>query len=101
MPGVIAYRDGCLRGTGALVKHDQIPLWLGPFLILAGILGIVVRAGSQEFSARMTRRLLGERRAERYYGRMIHGGWSFTSVLAGAGFILVGVIVTVAAIVQR
>jgi hypothetical protein len=45
--------------------------------------------------------LLGERRAERYYGRMMHGGWSSASVLAGAGFIILGIIATAAAITQR
>jgi hypothetical protein len=101
MRGLIAYRYGHQRLVGAPLKQDQLPLWLGPFLIVAGILGIVLRAGSQAFSARLTRLLLGERRAERYYGRMIHGGWSFTSVLAGAGFILFGIIATSAAIAQR
>ena len=65
------------------------------------ILGIVTKAGSQEFSARLTKLLLSEHRAERHYGRMIHGGWSFMSVLVGAGFVLIGIGITVAAIVQR
>jgi hypothetical protein len=68
---------------------------------VAGIFGIVTKAESQEFSARLTKLLLGERRAERHYAPMIHGGWSFMSVLAGAGFILIGVGITVAAILQR
>lgn len=83
------------------MKNDQIPLWLGPFLIVAGILGIVFRAASQEFSARLTRLILGEHSAERYYGRMIHGGWSLTSVLAGAWFILLGILASAAGIAQR
>lgn len=82
------------------MQNGQAPLWVGPLIVVAGIASIILRNWQQAVSARWTRRLLGERRAERYYGRMMHAGWSLASVLAGVFFIVLGIAVTAAAIAR-